>query len=175
MDQKALNIFFRLENRKAELFQFLSEYDKERFNESPNGAWSVNQNIQHLLMSEQGTIQYMSKKIQAGDALEKTGLKNKWNWIKLKTAFSLPFKYKVPKIADPKSEVFNYLELMQDWDNTRHRLQEFINDFPQKYRNKNIFKHPYAGRANLEMTIDFLHFHSKRHFGQIKRTIKQLK
>ena len=174
MNNKALSLFFKMEENRKSLFQFLSEYDAEKYNECLNGAWSVNQNIQHLLMSEAGTVQYMNKKMLAGDDLENTGIKNKWNWFILKVAFNMPFKYKVPKIVDPKGETIQYNELMKDWEETRHRLQEFINNYPDKFRNKNIFKHPFAGRANLDMTMDFLDFHSSRHFNQIKRTIKKI-
>lgn len=174
MNNNALSIFFKMEENRKNLFQFLSEYDSEKFNECADGAWSVNQNIQHLLISEKNTVIYMNKKILAAGDLENTGFKNKWNWYLLKSAFYIPFKYKAPSIVDPKKETFIYSELMKDWERTRHQLQEYINDFPPKYKNKNIFKHPFAGRANLNMTMDFLNFHSARHFNQIKRTIKKL-
>ena len=174
MDKKALNIFFKMESNRSKMFQFLSDFDSEKFNEMPDRDWSVNQNIQHLLISEKSTVQYLGKKILAADELENTGIRNKWNWFLLRTAFSLPFKYKAPKIVNPKSEVFKFTELMYEWDTCRRDLQGFINTFPEAYRNKNIFKHPYSGRANLNMCIDFLDFHSARHFNQIKRTIKKI-
>jgi len=172
MNKKTTELFFKMESNRKNLFQFLSEYDSDKFNEMPNGVWSVNQNIQHLLLSEKGTVAYMSKKILAADALDSTGLKNKWNWFMLKAAFHVPFKYKAPGIVKPEKEEFVYQNLMRDWEVTRHKLQEFINAYPEKYQNKNIFKHPMAGRANLNMALDFLDFHSARHIKQIKRTIR---
>jgi len=174
MNKKTTELFFKIEGNRKELFKYLSEYDVDKFNEMPNGKWSVNQNIQHLLLSEKGTVSYMNKKILAADALDSTSLKNKWSWFMLKTAFHAPFKYKAPGIVNPIKEVFVYENLMRDWEVTRHKLQEFINAYPDKYKNKNIFKHPMAGRANLTMALDFLDFHSARHIGQIKRTIKNI-
>lgn len=116
----------------------------------------------------------MNKKILAADELDNTALKNKWNWFMLKAAFSVPFKYKAPGIVNPEKEEFVYRNLMRDWEVTRHKLQEFINAYPDKYKNKNIFRHPMAGRANLNMALNFLDFHSARHIGQIKRTIKNI-
>ena len=85
----------------------------------------------------------------------------------------LPFKVSAPaRTADVPARI-ELQELEQDWGEVRSAWQDFLRDFPPELADKAIYKHPVAGRLNLEQTLRFLIDHLERHMGQIDRVLAE--
>jgi len=88
------------------------------------GAWSVLQVMQHVMMAESKSIQYVKKKTSYPAALKKAGVTEKFRMAVLKLFLWLPFKYKAPAIVneDRFRENVGLEELAAEWRASRSEL-----------------------------------------------------
>ena len=74
MNQSILRQFEVLETNKADILQFLREQSEDDLTKKLPEKWTMIQAMRHVQMSESGSLQYMKKKIQAGEDLPTRGL-----------------------------------------------------------------------------------------------------
>ena len=138
------------------------------------GKWSVIQVFNHLIAAEQGSLLYCMKKIQAGDDLEEAPRfnlvkMNLFNWL-----VRFPIKLKAPSFLSSPSNAESLQEVKERWEKSRGKLKSFIDNYPEKYRSKGIYKHPYAGKVNLNGMLHFFAAHQRHHEIQIRRILKKV-
>lgn len=176
MNKQLESSFNQIESRKEELLNAVNEIDSSLLNVQPKvGEWSIVQVINHLTNSEAGTLIYCKKKINAGSKMANITL-----FGRMKAKLFIQFlyyeiRYKMPKGLPHPSEELNFKDVTNQWSKTRKSLAEFLNNYPDEYLSKAIFKHPVAGRIGLNHTLQFFDAHLAHHEYQINRILKAIK
>lgn len=170
MDEKLQKLFNRLEKNRAGLLASLESLSENQLSYKPGSdRWSINEVIQHLILSEQGTHRYLLKKNQAA-TLPRAGLPAKLRSIGLTLYLRLPVKFKTQARANvvPGGDA-SLGQLKQEWEAARQDLFRFITELPPERRRILIFRHPFAGYFDIYQTLRFIDEHIKHHFRQIRR------
>ena len=158
-----------------DLVEYLKSYSNEQLNHRPaEGVWSVIDVMHHLMRAEKLSHNYVKKKLSYGGSFKKAGLVSSWRLFILNSYLRLPFKFKAPELVSqvhfPDNNDFN--ELQEEWRAQRKSLLSFLEEQPEELFDKEIYKHPIAGRVTLGGMVDFFTAHFQRHRKQIYRTIR---
>ena len=172
--KKSLHDKLRILNSETkEIYSLLNDLSEENLHDTTYG-WSIIQVMSHLNMAEAGSLQYMKKKMQAGDQMKDSGVLNSLRLFFSKYFMQSNIKWKAPAVvANPKGD-YSYEEIKKTWSQTRENVEQYINDFPEKFLSKEVMKHPLAGRLTIGGTLDSFIFHQRHHVHQIKRIRKEI-
>lgn len=157
-----------------DLFRTLESYSFEQLNRKPaDGGWSAVQTMQHLMMSEELAWQYVQKKVQYGADAPPVNWTARFRlWLLIGGLF-LPIKIKAPKVVIPEvlAEGVSLSEVRARWEAVRSQWRKFLQEMPEAYAGRMLFKHVVAGRLSFEQMFDFYKAHFRRHYGQIMRAL----
>ena len=167
-----------LDRQLGDLFAEAGKYDNARLLQQPGpGRWSAIQVMQHLMLSEGGSLQYLRKKTSSGvSGIGKTGFSATFRKWLLKAYLALPFKFKAPKVVAEESfpPVSGLEEVRSNWLKIRSDLRAFMGALPQEAHTREVYRHPIAGRMDISGMFDFFQSHFSRHRQQIERTLKEV-
>ena len=164
-----------LQSTTEKLFRELGQYDDRILNTPPAlEAWSALQVCHHLMLAEAGTLRYYRKKLSHNPKLSKTGWNEKLRINALKAYLAMGFKKKAPAYisGDNLPTTSTLAATAKQWRTQRTELRDYLLSLPPELHDKEIFKHPFAGRLSIAGTVTFLEAHQDRHIGQIQRTLK---
>lgn len=162
----------RLDADTDKIYASLEGISDENLNNSSYG-WSIIQVLSHLNSAESASLKYMRKKIQAGDKMQNYGPTNAFRMWLCNSALKSALKWKAPSyISQPP--VYKYDEMKQKWAETRTSIRQFVDEYPDEWLNKLVYKHPLGGRQNLDRAVESFIYHQIHHIHQIKRIRKQL-
>ena len=162
----------RLNKDTEEIYNSIDNIPIEKLSDKSYG-WSIIQVLSHLNSAETASLKYMQKKIGAGDKMQNSGLGNAFRMWFSNMAQKSSLKWKAPSyISNPDS--YEYDEIKSKWAATRQSIQQFVDEYPEQWLNKLVYKHPLAGRQNLESAVDSFIYHQIHHIHQINRIKKQL-
>lgn len=171
---KLLRQFNALEASRIKLLAELRLLRKEVLTFKPAAdKWSVNQVLYHLHLAESGSVAYASKKMLGGNAIKKTGAAASIRSSMLSLLLRSGYKWKAPAILGSAPEELDFEEVVQRWDDSRARLKSFLENLPDSMLEREIYKHPRAGRLNAEHMVQFFRDHFEHHLAQIKRLKKE--
>ena len=168
----------RLDTLDAALDALLDElaaHSAEALDRPPApGQWSALQVMQHLMRSEELSMRYLQKKLRYQPELRKAGPAAALRSRLLRFYLRLPFKFKAPAPVDaPTFEADVSLEeLAGRWKANRRELRAFLDGLPDDTYDKEVYKHPFAGRLTLTGMVDFFDGHFQRHRQQIRRGLE---
>ena len=166
-----------LQARTEALSRELDRYDDRILNTSPGGeAWSALQVCHHLILAEAGTLRYFKKKLSHRPVLKKTGWQEKLRVYALQAYLKAGLKKQAPPYlrGEHLPNTTTLAATAQRWRADREALRNYLLSLPEELHDKEIFKHPFAGRLSLSGTVSFLEAHQARHIGQIERTLNQV-
>ncbi|WP_436517610.1 DinB family protein [Ekhidna sp. To15] len=162
----------RLNTDTEKIYASLDEIPAEKLSDTSYG-WSLIQVISHLNSAESGSLKYMQKKIQAGDKMENSGPSNTFRMWLCNSALRSSLKWKAPSyISNPPA--YEYHEMKSKWAETREAIRQFVDEYPDQWLNKLVYKHPLGGRQNLDRAVDSFIYHQIHHMHQINRIRKQI-
>lgn len=168
----------QLEQATNRLLQSVEALGDKAHQSPAAGQWSAAQVVHHLLVSETGIGDYIDKKVEQAEGLEKAGLVHTAKSLLLRALLRLPFlKFKAPsrlKALTP-TEVPPLPELREQWASVRRRLEQTLNEYPSKLLNRAIFKHPRSGMLTIYQTLDFMVDHVLHHQRQVERIAKAVR
>jgi uncharacterized damage-inducible protein DinB len=170
MRQQLLSIYEKLEEERKSLFLYLNQYDDQAINQQPGaGRWSAQQVINHLILSEKYSVGYCKKKLSYNPTLKKAGIAAAFKGKLVTTYFKLPLKIKAPKGIDtPALPQHEPLEsIVEKWGSQRKAMKEFLDTVDDQYLDKEVYKHPFAGRLTLKGMMKFFVAHFRHHKKQI--------
>lgn len=173
MDRKLESGFNKLEDSRLQLLAKLDEKKEPELNYHPGkNKWSVIQVLNHLIITEQLSVKYINKKLTYRTNIKKTGLGAAIRFFVLKLMLQTPLRFKAPEIVSevPDNGDFNYVK--NQWDQTRKELRKLLDDMPEEFLNKNIFKNAMAGKMNIYQMLGFMEEHFRHHVKQIDRIAK---
>jgi DNA-binding FrmR family transcriptional regulator len=163
-----------LTEAKQQALQYFEGLSTEQINSAPEGEWSMVQVIEHILMSEGGTLGYMMKKTSSGfDVLDRVGEQERLAENMLVKRLDSGERYKAPAVLPDPAGGASLEELSTKWEKLRGQLNAFISSVPEEYYDRLIFKQPAAGMITLNGTMDFLNSHLRHHFVQLERLRSQ--
>jgi hypothetical protein len=168
--------FDNLEKSRKDLTAYLQTVDKNGLTFKINqNKWSTIQICFHVVKSEQLTILSLYKNLELKDQLRDSGITTSIRNISLSLVLKSNFKVKAPAIVANMPEDYDLTELMKKWETIRISLKNFLDNFPEQYLNKEIFKHPYAGWLNLFQALKFLQNHFDHHEAKVIKLIEVYK
>ena len=173
MKSAFLTHFQRLETSRKDLFQQLIPYSAENLNRKrADGGWSAIQVIHHLIQAETGTLAYLQKKTKDISQVPQAGFLHSVRSFLLTLFLKSPIKFKAPPFTAELPETASLQESAEKWERTRAALLQLCLSLPEDAFEKELFRHPFAGRMNLMQMLDFFEAHFERHFGQIMRVLR---
>lgn len=174
MQPELQKLFDWIELQKSLLLNQIEPLTPAQLNAHPPGKWSLSQLLAHLITSEQLSIQYLKKKIQAIEEQPNTGIIEELKMLTLIISQRLPFKFKAPKVVVDHTPAFsNVDEIKTAWNQTRSELKDLLSRFSHQHLKRKIYKHPIAGKLNIVQAMRFFQEHIIHHTPQIKRLLKQ--
>lgn len=135
--------------------------------------WSIGQHLYHLWLSESGIESYIRKKTSYPDTL--VDVKPYAGFINSLYLMipKLGIKLKAPRmISDPIPEKVDLKDLKTKWLKSRESFAGLLIELDKATLKKAIFKHPFLGRINMDLTLDFMIFHQRHHHKAIQSLSK---
>lgn len=174
MNKKIHHLFQTIENQRHSLLSLLDKTPNERLNDHPEGKWSINQIIAHMIAAEQLSVNYLSKKIQGVETAADTGWAEEAKMVLLKISQRLPFKFKAPKVVVENTSDENDLrKLEEEWNKVRGELKKILERIDDRHIKRKIYRHVRAGMLNIQHALQFFREHVIHHTPQIKKLLKQ--
>jgi uncharacterized damage-inducible protein DinB len=165
-------LYKSLEAQRFQLLDSLKKLPSEKLSYQPVGKWSINQVIAHLITAERMSVLYLSKKIKGIDEVNDTGLIEELKMLALIISQRLPFKFKAPKVVVENTSMSADLKQLEDeWVSVRTNLKALLENFTGHQIKRKIYKHPVAGKINIQQALTFFREHIIHHQPQIKRLL----
>jgi hypothetical protein len=172
MNSRLQNQLYIIEKERNVFLKILSQVEQSRIQREPaDGKWSPGQVLCHLVMTEEASLRYIKKKINAGDSIPSVKLMSDVRMFILRKAFDGKRKFKAPE-AFETPENLTLEEVRMRWDKVRKELFMFSENYPERYIKKAIFKHPVAGRISLIQMMVFFKIHMHHHRKQVEKMIQ---
>jgi len=162
-----------IEGLKNDLLKDFNSLTINQQNFKPNAnKWNMLQVIEHLMLAETASLNYVSKKILNPNTLLDKNFASKFKFWLLKMTFKLPIKIsRRPKMVTP-TDLPDYKNVLLRWDIARKALHKFFDEQSDEILEKLIYKHPVAGRLTGLQMLLFFEYHIKHHTKQINRIKK---
>jgi hypothetical protein len=176
MNQNLELLLNEFEAEKTNFTAIIAGFSRDQRMIKPENGWNMLQVMEHVIWSENGTLQYMKRKTQApwADIELATDEENKQS-NQLNSALKSEKRWKAPEVLPDPTGAQSFENMVAYWDNLRNDYLEFLGSLDANYHNRLIFKHPFSGRLNLFQTMEFLNSHIVHHVHQINRIAEGLK
>lgn len=169
-----INSFEQLDYQRKEFMRLLDQHTPAQlhFKTAPD-HWSMVQVADHLYHSEKLAFEYIRKKLNS-DMLKEpdAGVGSVVRRMFLNAALGLPIKYKAPLPALIPSSDRKLSEVKEDWAALRKDYRHLMENLDKPFFQKELFKHPIAGKMKLDDAFRFMHQHTERHVKQVERIIE---
>lgn len=170
--KKPLEKYRQYERKIASTMNELLVLTEDEFHFKPNeNSWSASQVLNHLIGVERGTLHYLRKKLKYG-GIPKAGLLSMLRNLALKGLLYSPIRYKIPSVLSQPSDGGSLESISNQWSELRKEWKNFLENFPNEYLDKAVFRHPIVGRISISQTVDFLIAHYAHHLKQLRRIKK---
>ena len=163
-----------LDQETNAMFDLVEGLSEDELHDKAYG-WSIIQVYAHLNMAEAGSVHYMKKKMQAGSQMPNFSTTGKIRYVMTKRLLESSLKWKAPKVVAVPKEDYSLEEIREEWATTRAMTKKYVKEYPDELLSKAVYKHPFAGRLDLEGAIGSFIYHQRHHRHQIKRIMKMIK
>ena len=172
MNTKLQLLFDSLERERDSLLAIVKNLSPDKQQHAPQGKWSIQQILAHLIAAEKLSVMYLNKKMLGIKEVEDTGVLEELKMVVLQLSQRLPLKFKAPRVVVENTPAYaNFEELTTDWNKTRAELKTLLEKFDDTQIRKKIYKHIRAGRLNIQHALLFFREHIIHHTPQINRLI----
>jgi uncharacterized damage-inducible protein DinB len=172
LNTKLQQLYSSLESQRIQLLDSLKSLPPQKLNHQPEGGWSINQVVAHLITAERMSVMYLTKKMQGIEEVENSGLVEELKMIALIISQRLPLKFKAPRVVvenTPRSSDFRQLE--QEWNTLRIELKNLLEKIGDHQTKRKIYKHVRAGKLNIQQALIFFREHIIHHRPQIQKLL----
>ena len=149
----------------------MQQHSETALNRRPaDGGWSAIQTMYHLILSEELSLAYVNKKLGFHPELDTVGFGARWRSFLLWLSLSSPFKFKAPA-AISKEKLPDHATLADTrdrWLSIRAEWTQFFEKMPDTLLDKEVYKHPRAGKISWGGMLWFFETHFKRHSKQMR-------
>jgi len=166
------NQYNELKLKLETLLQRLDSLTTERlyFKAGPD-KWSIVEAVEHLVISEQGLLEELSKNIPDSklDPASKTPDKHK---IVIKV-MERDIEVDVPhESLEPRGRTA-LEDLIAQWEDIRAKLPGFLAQITRDKIEEPVFQHPFGGPLDIADTLQFFEVHFDNHMRHIDRILAQ--
>jgi uncharacterized damage-inducible protein DinB len=162
--------FARLESGRRTLLDSLAGLSDADVRRAPaEGAWSIVQVLGHLTRSDEATLTYLRKKMQAPAAIPPAGPMSWVRMVAVAAVLRSPVRRKAPSLTANPPAAVGLEEARARWDRVRADWTAFLEAFPPELLGRAVFRHPFAGRMSIAHTLGFMQEHQRHHARQIAR------
>lgn len=170
MNQELKSAWLRMEQSKENFLKLLEGWSSDQLSRAPEDGWNALQVVEHLVMSEHGTLSYVQRKMQAPpQELEIAGEVEAGTSRNLNLALKSDERWQAPPVLAPPSGDHSIDSLLTSWSDIRKNWEKLLNEIDDDYLDKKLFRHPLAGRLTLTQTLSFVEHHVIHHVHQIRR------
>ena len=142
----------------------------------PHGGWSIQQVIQHLALSEQLSLAYLKKKTLDLQRIPRRDIWYPWRKLALKAYLRSPLRYKAPGLVTedkfPSEE--SMTQTVERLKANQTDLKAMVGGLPTEVIRMMVYRHPIAGRMDLDGMFLFFIEHIRHHQRQIQRILDSL-
>lgn len=172
MNAAIRDAFERLETTRFEVLRLLDGRDHSVLNRTrADGGWSALQVLHHVVAAEEATIGYIKKKMQAGASIPRAGVRSRLGLLGLRLAFASPLRFRAPAATASVPAEIDAAGLRAGWQSGREAWRALLAAFPEDLVNRQVFRHPVAGRMSLRDTLGFMQSHLDHHARQVERAL----
>jgi DinB superfamily len=166
--------FARVERQREALQRELQALPEATLVKQPGpGRWAARQVIEHLILAERGSLNYLSYKLSQGEQPPPPGLRATLRSLLLNFLLWQPIKeIRAPELVSQPRNDRPTPEVLADWADQRQQLNAFLSAAPEAWHRALSYKHPLMGRLTLVAMLTFFGAHVGRHTRQIRRTIR---
>lgn len=140
------------------------------------GGWSIQQVIQHLALSEQLSLTYLRKKTQDMQRVPPRDIWYPLRKLALKTYLRSPFRFTAPSLVTedkfPRNESMD--QTINRLKSNQEEMMSFLLGLPSGVRRHMVYRHPIAGRMDIDGMFMFFADHIHHHQRQIRRILADL-
>jgi uncharacterized damage-inducible protein DinB len=174
MHQKLAVNYQKMIDLTDQILGDLSEVEDEvLYQKIEQKKWSIIQILNHLILAERMSLRYIQKKFPAIDQLYDAGLKATAAMKAMKIAQRSSRKFKAPdQVSQPEGDT-SLSDIKTNWKVVQDELKSFLDNYPDKYLKKALFKHPFIGRVSLNQMMEINIEHMRRHQLQIEQLLKK--
>ncbi|MEM9921384.1 MAG: DinB family protein [Bacteroidota bacterium] len=177
MNEKLNRELQSLDKGLSALLKEMKVYSDDQLNRSHGeGKWSAIQIMHHLMMSERYSLKYVQKKLSFNPELKKAGFKSTMRRLLVTSYLGSPLKIKAPEAISGENlpDFVSFWDSAKSWKSQREELRAYLEQLPNHLLDKEIYKHPFAGRLSILGMLRFFNAHFKRHHKQVRRVLKQM-
>lgn len=157
-----------LERQRRALLDDLLAHSPEQLDFHPvPGAWSLAQVMQHLVLVEEGTVEFLERKPPRPASSRTMADRAKWAFFSRVVAMPIRVKIPTPLVAPTANAPVN--ALVQRWDGARARLAAYLERLAESDLRSIVFKHAIGGALPIVETLEFIGGHMRHHEHQIRR------
>jgi len=168
MNAKLEQLFNNLDQDRIALDQQLRKLDNAALNRTPGpNKWSALQSLRHLIMAEESSLGYMRKKLQDPNRSKKSTLSTRFRAALLIGWFKLGMKAKAPPAFATIDSNQDRDTVLADYGRIRQELANLLDQVPDAVMDRELFRHPLAGRMDLASALTFYRSHFHHHHKQI--------
>ena len=165
--------FESLSQKHVNLCRQLNELSRESltFKAGPD-RWSVVEVIEHLVIAEKDLLQQLSNNIPVStlDPVSKTP--DRYRMV-IKV-MEQDIEVDVPdKRAEPQGRL-TLDELIEQWDDIRVRLPEYLTAVTDEKKDDLVYRHPFGGPLSVIEALHFIEVHFDNHMRHIDRIVAQI-
>lgn len=167
-------LFTQIEQHFEKLYQQLGLLNEAIIHQPvAENKWSCLQQMVHVNLSFEGTINYIQKKMLQPELIPEAGITNTIKSKLLNRALNSDTRFKAPKGLDVVDVKTTLTAARESTQTQLQRLKEILELYPDTMLKKAVFKHPVAGRITMAQTLAFLDAHLMHHERQIIKFIEK--
>ena len=175
--EKTLISYYTYCHKRIKLCKQLQYLSPELLNVSAApDAWNILDILTHLYDSERLALIYLKKKLSYDPELPSINWRSFLSRVFLFTYLHLPFKFKAPKIVDPKQKETvphkSLTALSDAWQSQSRTFEDFFSELDEALFDKKIFRHPFGGLLSLLEMCLFFNWHFDRHRKQLDKILR---
>ena len=173
MKAKILRIDAKYSGQVQNLLKEMAGHEDALLNRPNGSGWSAIQTMHHLILVEENSLAYIKKKMGHNPVLPQIGLGVHYRSFLLWAGLYLPIKFKAPKMIGNEylPEYRSMAETRERWLAARSAWQAYLNEMPDEWADKVVYRHPRAGLLGWPQMLRFFGQHFERHRKQIRRAI----
>lgn len=155
--------------QNADLSRF-EKYSQEQLWKVPeDGGWSLTQVLNHLYLTQKGTLNFVGQQLEDNARLEKITWRERINALGLTYYLRSKKKFKAPsRLPEPLNDT-EFSVLKSKYEKLQAQCEDLASKFPNHKAKSKIFKHPRAGWLSITDVIDFMYNHWYHHQFQMQR------
>ena len=161
--------FERYDRTRLALLEDLASLNDDQLRRKPGPSeWSILQIVQHMVLAEQGVMQYLPEPEELID--RKRGLRARIFYAVVLLILRWNIRVPVPSKGMVPDGNTSLSELHQQWDENMNWFKGYLDSLRPEDLKRAVFSHPIAGPLTGPQAGTLAQYHFEAHLRQINNT-----